>query len=953
MQLYTLGKLRLEHSDFHNHKPLLLLSYLALEGAKPRRYLAELFWTKASNPMNSLRKALSQLRSVDEALFESDEHMVSTNIVSDAQSLIEALEQSHYEDALNQYSAPFLEGIHIRGCGEELEEWIYATRDYLAERIQNATLVLAEQRIQAGDVNKACEHAEHAYKTLPEADAEVLKRLYPVLHLGNSPVAKQVRQNAESYGFDLPMPELAAITVQDPNLKPPKVRDNLPTRGTSFIGRDLDMTELSAMLADEQRRLITVLGMGGVGKTRFALEVAAKQLEQPHFPDGIYFVALDALSDIDSIPTKIAEAMGLELKGKNSALEQLSDRLEDKTLLLLLDNFEHLLNARDMVTHLLESCPNLKLLITSREALQLEEEWRFELSGLLFPEEASEQVLNYDAVQLFLERASRVRRVFERSEENLASITQLCQRLQGVPLALEMAASWLRAMSLAEIVKELNSSLDLLSSTNQNVPTRQQSIKATFEYSWTLLTEQQQTALAKLSVFRGGFTREAAQQVADLSIPLLITLQDKSLLQRSSESRYDLHPLIRDFCQGNLRQSGEAESTLKRHSTFFLSFAEKATDYLHGYQQTQWLEQLEKEHENFIAVIQRALRQNKAELGLHLVNNISTFWLVRGYYQLGTEWIIKLVDQCSDQSSKLFANTMQLYGALKMSLGNFTEAEESFTTSLSIYQQLDDKQGHADTLHNLGIIAEHRKNLDKATMLYNISLAINRKLKDHYSTACSLNNLGVIHDEKGNYVAAKELYEESLKLRKDIGDYRGIANTLNNLGANAEYQGDYEEAKKRYETCLCLFKELNDNDGVALTLHNLAFIADVHHNFESASLLYADSLKLFHSIGAQNSLALVFANIARLLFHRNIYDSSVKLFAYSEELYKKMGVVIDRHAKNNVQHDLYDLQSTLQKETFNILWAMGKRLLLNNAINLALKELEHLSTTHQTANSTT
>ncbi|CAA9368252.1 MAG: hypothetical protein AVDCRST_MAG93-8168, partial [uncultured Chloroflexia bacterium] len=526
MELVTLGGLKLDGADFVRVKPLLLLTYVALEGTRDRRHLAELFWPDAADPLNSLAAALKQLRRYAPGAVESNSARVSSAVGCDATTFLRAVEAGDQERALKLYQGPFLSSIYLPGWSAELEEWVYGTREFLAGRARNALVRSGEQVAANGRFEEAAKYGEAAYTLpgAPELEPEELTRVYTLLTAGDSPHLPRLRKDAQGYGIKFSFSHEAAREqlrrpLGGPSSGTPSQR--LPTRGTSFIGRDIELAEIANQLEKPDCSLLTLTGPGGVGKSRLALRVAHDLSER--YLDGVYFVPLEALGHASLVPSSIAGILGLSLQGSEDPFIQVTRYVGDKAMLLVLDNYEHLLESVTIVAQLLHVCPNLKLLVTSREHLNLEEEWVMPLEGLAVPTEnlPPAEASYHDAVKLFAGRAKRARLSFELTLEELPHAVRICRQVRGLPLGIELAAAWVKMLSCQEIAQEIEHTTDFLTSTRRNVSERHKSIRAVFEGSWRLLTPKEQGLLRKLSVFSGGFKREAATEVAGATIPLL------------------------------------------------------------------------------------------------------------------------------------------------------------------------------------------------------------------------------------------------------------------------------------------------------------------------------------------------------------------------------------------------------------------------------------------------
>lgn len=594
MLLKTLGGLELEGSGFARPKPLLLLAYLALEGAKSRRELAELFWREAASPRDSLSTALRRLNAVEPELVVADGPRLSTGVICDAKQLLLALESAdELEKALGLYEGAFLAGLDL-SLGEELEEWVYTTRERLAQKVQRARLQLAERQLAGGDAEKAVLWAEQALDTpgAPAADEALLTRLARLLERGGSPRLQQVLSEAAALGLAL-----------EP--APRGTPSSLPALTTSFVGRQDELAQLDELLNTPHARLITLHGPGGVGKSRLAAEAARRTLDTLGFPDGVFFVPLEDVADAEAVPAAVAEAMGVGLAPQRPPLESLLDALGAKHVLLVLDNYEHLAGRSSLPGTLVRRCPNLRVIVTSRVRLQSEAEHVLPMAGL----SSGGRDQPGDAAALFLERARKHGPAWEASGDELADVQQLCALVHGFPLAIELAAAWLRVMPLAEIAAEIRRDLDFLKAGDPDTPERQRSLRATFELSWRLLGEAERRALRRLAVFRGGFRRDAAEEIAGVRLRTLAGLLDKALVRHTREGRYERHPLIHQFTEEKLAQHPEEERRYRlRHAEYFLKRAvEEGADGLAGERIAAALGWFDEELANLRAAWSRAL----------------------------------------------------------------------------------------------------------------------------------------------------------------------------------------------------------------------------------------------------------------------------------------------------------------------------------------------------------
>jgi predicted ATPase/uncharacterized protein HemY len=897
MKLKTLGELRLEPSLFTQPKPLLLLAYLALEGPQQRRHLAELFWQRG-NRMKSLSMTLTRLRQGAGEVVKRDDKRVWSTLKSDAKALLEALDKRDWQKASELYSGAFLEGVVQGDWSSELEEWVYATREYLAERVQHALLTLAKGAAKGQDFKAAATFAERAYKLPGLGGSEVvtLKRLYTLLCAGNSLLAPEVRKEAEGYGVTLKLSSEKARA----RFKPEKaVTTTLPMRGTSFVGRDVELTELATLLSRTKISLLSLLGPAGVGKTRLALQIAHEQLKLGAFAGGVHFIPLDALSDPGLIPSSLIGHLGLAQQATSEPLEQLIDFIGERRMLLVLDNFEHLGEGSSFLPPLLSRCPNLKLLVTSRETLRLEEEYIFAVEGLPYPKTPSEDAILRDAVQLFKERAERAQPHFDLGRE-LPDVIAICQLVEGLPLGIELSAAWVRLMSCADIAGEIRKSLEFLSSTTKNIPERHHSLKAAFESSWKRLSQKEQDVLKRLSVFRGGFRREAASEVAGATIPMLASLVDKSLLRVLPNGRYDRHSLLYQFTQEKLAERPDEQTQIEtKHTDFYLGFAEEAEPRLQGKEQVRWFGRLSEEMDNFREAFRNLEAKGATETALRLATALGYFWGTQGYYTEGYEYLTMFLPKTSSHSVTE-AKALFLAGDLAWVQSDHETAQTLLEQSLAIAKDLGEKSLWAKSLRALGLIAQvNRGDPEGARSCYESALELAKESKDKAAAAAILRSLGTLNNEGANYQRARLYYEESAALSDALGDDHSRAKALVSLATVLSYLGEFAEAHSLNEQCLELFRAVGDTHGEGISLLNLGVDAAQRGDIPQEIERYQGSLELFRRLGDKRMVSHLLNNLAGSLQKRGDASEARELLEESLTIQGAVGdVSLASHALN-------------------------------------------------------
>ncbi|HET7037736.1 MAG TPA: tetratricopeptide repeat protein, partial [Thermomicrobiaceae bacterium] len=670
--------------------------------------------------------------------------------------------------------------------------------------------------------------------------------------------------------------ELGLPTPRAPSAAPraspaPTQPARLPEPLTSFVGRETELATLRARLLAPDVRLVTLLGPGGVGKTRLALAVA--RAVAPAFPDGVVFVPLAPARDPSLVLPTIAQVLGLREGPQQPAAEVLRTYLAAKTCLLVLDNLEHLLDAAPTLSALLQECPRLKLLATSRAALRVYGEHEYVVSplalGMAPGALAPEVLLQSDAVRLFVERARAVRPDFALDAGNGAAVAALCRRLDGLPLAIELAAARVRLFSPQALLARLDRALPLLTGGARDLPERQQTLRGAIAWSYELLPQPEQALFRRLAVFAGGFSLDAASAIWQTSEPpapptAVLDVLDglDSLLSKSLLSRYQFMPepdddaprfamleTIREYGLERLEAHGETDGVRRLHARFFLALAEEAEPELTGSHQQEWLERLERDHDNLRVALDWALATDEVELALRLAGSLWPFWNLRGYLDEARERMGQVLAHGGDASRR--AKALTGAGTLAWSQGEYGQAAGFHREALGLYRALGDERGTAVALNNLGVQALTESDYDRATALYEESLALYRQWGDERGTADILNNLGVVAQYQGDYARAMRLYEESLVLRRKLGDQQRIANGLFNLGEIAYYRQEYERAAALYQESLRVRRELGVWWGVPLCLAALASTSARLGAWERAARLGGAAEALFATTGTR------------------------------------------------------------------------------------------------------
>ncbi len=862
MYLHTLGGLSLEGSAFRRPKPLLLLAYLALEGTKPRRYLAELFFMDTSDSMNSLSRALSYLRQEVPGVIEADNKKVWATVSCDASELLSLTDSKQFETCLELYQGAFAVDYEL-GLSEELEEWLYGTREILAAKARNAFLMLGENEAAKGNFSQAAHLAEKAYKLreVVELEPDDFGRLYNLLYAGNSPLAAEVREEAE--GFDIPLElsrEEAKAQLSEAVETAHDIPNNLPPPKTSFIGRDQELIEIAMQLAKKDCRLLTLHGMGGIGKSRLAVQAATEQLQvtNPSFKDGVYFVTLDALTSAELIPSSIAEALSLELQGQEDTLSQVKRFIGKKHILLLLDNYEHLMAGATLTSKLLETCPNLKLLVTSRERLNVEEEWVLTLDGLAVPTSTElSEAERFDALNLFVQRAKRAMLEFSLTQESLPHALKICQLVEGSPLGIELAAVWVKTLPVSEIAKEIESNLNILEAPTKNIPQRHQSIRAAFEHSWKLLTDKEQEVLRKLSVFVGGFRREAAAEVAGATLPILASLVGKSLLRVAENGRYDRHSLLYQYAREKLiAHSSEHNKIRHSHSSYYSHFLKIAEKALRGIEARNSMNTIEEELDNIRLAWNSVALENNSELFKSYALPLRLFFDRRGRLHEGIRLFSEVEMLLAQSNSEHHASLGYILISKSWLLqrqGKFKEACDLATQGLEQMRLAEDSEGVVECLDILAILEWRFGNFARSKCYLDDALTLVRNLADDKMIARLLGRQGILEECLGNYEKARRNFHQSLEISRRVENLSSVVSTLNNLATVEVNLGNLDIAESILTEGMEIAKELNLRQALPHLLNNLAKVALERRDYNQAELLGYKALGLAQEIGEKPS----------------------------------------------------------------------------------------------------
>ena len=639
-------------------------------------------------------------------------------------------------------------------------------------------------------------------------------------------------------------------------------RHNLPTQATTFIGRQAELAELGRLLAAPDVRLVTVVGLGGMGKTRLALEAGAAEIER--YRDGVYFVSLAPLQSTGAIIPALSQALGFTFYEGSEPRRQLLDYLASRRVLLILDNCEHLLADGEtgaLVAEILSASRSTKVLATSRLRLEIEEECVFPLGGIeVSQRDASHDARESSAVQLFLQGARRARPGFEPAPGDLQPIADICDMVQGMPLAILLAAAWVELLAPAEIAAEMRSSLELLQTDRKGVTVRQRSVRTVFDYSWGLLTERDQRIFAILSIFLGGFTREAAQEVAGASLRELMSLTNKSLLQRTPAGRYEIHELLRQYAAEKLHAApAEEEVRRDRHATYYAAFLRSRAQHLHTSSQKMALLEIGADIDNVRLAWDRSVARRDVEAIDGSLDGFAEFCRVRGWLREARDGLARAAnmlaasDEPNGETELALTRVLAQQGLFSEYLGDDAEASRLLNTSLALARSLGARREMAVALTYLGGSAS----------LYGTSecepcqqaLVIFKELGERWGIAITLRGLAWVAMNRGDYPLARDQFQASIDAFRALGDAEGLAESLGGRGYTAWIMGEYAQAKGFHEEMLSVCRQIGDRRGTARAIADLAIDSCGLRLFDDALWLWRESLAIYAEIGDRWGMA--------------------------------------------------------------------------------------------------
>jgi predicted ATPase len=713
----------------------------------------------------------------------------------------------------------------------------------------------------------------------------------------------------------------------------------LPTRMTGFFGRTDELDRLSRLMTAADVRLITLTGPGGAGKTRLAVEVARRVAGA--FDDSVWYVSLQDVADPGLIGDAVVLALGVTRRPGFSSLEQAGEFLSHSRCALVLDNFEQLVDGgAEVVRRLLDAAPTLTCLVTSRRLLALTGEREFLVRPLPVPSALDDpaELLKWPSVQLFLDRAQAARPDFRLTEENAAPVGELCCRLEGFPLALELAAARVRMVAPARILEQVDHRFDFLSSRKRDVEERHRSLRAAIDWSFLQLPSEQRLFFAGLSVFRGGWTADAARDVQRRPAALddLEELRDCSLLTidyAGPEPRFHMLETLRAYGAEHLPQE-ERDVLEVAHARYYLGLAVERT----GGDEEEWLDAVEAEHQNMRQALESLLRRGDCdEDALRLAAALGRFWQARNYWDEGRHYLGEALScDAAHMPTAVRASALSDAAGLASSQGDYTAARELFTQALGLQRDLGDKKAAAASLGYLGNALWRQGDYEGARALFEEALPLQEDLGEPAGVATALHNLGLVSAVSGDFATAEDLLSRSLAMRREVKDPWGIAESANDLGLIAKHYGNFEMAAGYLEEALAIRREMGRKDEIAISLNNLAALTVARGDMEAACRLYHDSLALSGELGHMSLVVESLGGIAEVCLSRDQAEDAARLYGAADAIREALNYRRTPEDEQDHTRRLNDLRRALGEDEYQAAWEGGRSMPAADAVAYAL-----------------
>lgn len=970
---------------FPTQKTAALLAQLAFYPAQrhAREQLIDVLWPEAdlaagrdrlSQSLVWLRRQLEPDETHRGTILMADRVSVGLNsaaITTDTADFADALAAAKNPSNTDRATFAALESAVECYAGELLpgyySDWILHERQRLLNSYLLALHQLATILEASGDYTKSLDYAQRALRVDPlleEAHCDIIRILAAT---GRTAAALKQFQELEL----LLQRELNSEPSREsrdlidrvrhgafliPQETPRKIL--LPAPLTRFFGRESEIEHVQHLIGSKAR-LITLVGIGGSGKTRLAIALASRFVDADRVTAA--FVPLADLTDAQMIPAAIADSMRLPSSAALPAKRQIIDALSERPLLLILDGLEHLIaDAGPLLRELLAQLPLLTILATSRRSLGIsgEQEVTVPPLPLASPDAAAELIRTAPSVRLFVDRAQSTSPQFSITQSNAALIAQVCARLDGIPLAIELCAAWIQVLTPSQILDKLAHRFDLLVSRRTDIPKRHRSLRAALEYTYLQLPSELQRLFVRLSVFRGGWTLEAAEAVcsdaqdgsqlglmgclAELRERSLIVTEEYGESESESEMRYRVLDTLREFASEQLTYADRAERR-RAHALYFLELAEAAEAGMAGSEQKQRLAHLAREQENLRAALTWSLEDGQTALGLRLAAALRSFWLIRGPLDEGRGWLRQLLDSATSNPKhvesipvQVFGNAWSVLGQIAWAQGDYPAADEAHQRALALRRTT----GHAiaESLYHLGITAYRLDDYNAARTHLAESLAISENRGDKAGIARVLLNLGNIAYEEQNHSEAESYFQKSLALEREIGNQQRVGNVLNNLALTAIAKKDYEGAEALLRDALSIRRELIDHYGAASVLMSMGVAARFRGDAERANAVLTEGLALAQQVGDKHITAFYLMEFGLLASMAKNHRDAVPLLAASQKLFKAMGSSAGSASAESFQSAVDNAVAALQEAEFSALWQRGESAAPEQIITEILKK---------------
>lgn len=882
-----------------------LLAYLVCHQRPfPRETLADLLWDDRpqDQALANLRSLLSGLRRVlkpyltitrQEIGFNHDSStwldvtafsggMAILKREQPSQLLQNEAELAELEAAVALYRGDFLAGFHVRES-RRFEEWASLERERWQRLAAQAWQVLARSMMQRGQYPSGLQYAVRLLEVDPLSEAAHRQMMLLLARSGQRSAAlQQYQMCTRILDEELGVPPASETTTLYERIRSSQSAPlhNLPALDTPFVGRETELAELRRALAQPTSRLLTILGPGGIGKTRLALQAAHRiVVDQPGmFLHGIRFVPLHTLESMDGLLMRIAEALAFSFRGVEPPLAQLADFLREKEMLLILDTVEHLLAAAptavSRLTTLLQQAPSLTLLVTSRTRLNAAGERVFDMRGLPAPPPSSPvPVENYSAVQLFIQSAQRTLPDFQPTADDLTAVARICRLLDGMPLGIELAAAWVRLLSCAEIADGIAQDIDFLQQTGAADANRHGSLHAAFATSWRLLPPTEQRALSQLALFQGRFDREAAQAVAGAALPTLLRLADHSWIRRApgdGRSTYEMLTVLRQFALEKLAaDEALAADTRRRHQNYFVALLQQWLSDLQGGRQREGLDIIAEVIEDVQQAMTHAFAAGDLDALRRALPSLFHFYDTRSWFQTGAALFAQGMDAVaalpsSDAQAHVLAMLQARAGWFRFHLGQYETSRQLLQTSLETLRRLEETAERVFALNYLGAVTRHLGAYDEAEAYLREALMLAEAHGDRFGASIAYNILGQVASLRGEFEAAQALCRQGLALKRQLGDRWGMTYSLTYLGRVAQALGEHGEARALFAESQAISETLGDQRGVAFAQQNGAATAVALGEMETAAAGYQAALDISRDIGDRLGIALNLAHLGKV-----------------------------------------------------------------------------------------